>query len=332
MDQSVVLQRILCLIGLIVCSSCAIVSLFLPWVRPNVPVHHGLFRVLLPIDLGLTRCYSDICQKHSDLDNFLKSLRAPTTSSSDAPSASPTTASPSRPASGTPSAAPTSTQAPTIGASRLQELVQGGEGEKQRESKVPKIPVNWLPKPVQNGIDDTLTAQEDAVRSSLRAFRTASIATLTVLAAALLLLVFLFLSLLSNALVTLRWLNMSGKSQGVTLVVASFLLFLAGAVYMLLTFLRIDGGAYLDGLWLVLYASLVGLFCGLAVAILPESSKNGYVRVPDEAEQQQDEHRGWSARGSASGHNVEMVPLTRLFPASGSRSLSGDPMAHGHSG
>eukprot|EP01039_Chlorochromonas_danica_P009315 gene9315-10283_t len=327
MDQSVVLQRILCLIGLIVCSSCVIVSLFVPWVRPNVPVHHGLFRVLLPIDLGLTRCYSDICQKHSDLDNFLKSLRAPTTARSDPPSASPTLSPSRRPVSSAPSAAPTSTQAPTTETSRLQGLVQNGEGEKQSETKIPKLPVNWLPKEVQNGLDDTLTAQEDAVRSSLRAFRTASIATLTVLAVALLLLAFLLLSLLSNALVTLGWLTMSGRSQGVTLVVASFFLFLAGAVYMLLTFLRIDGGAYLDGLWLVLYASLVGLFCGLAVVVLPESSKNGYIRVPDEAEQQQDEHRGWSARGSASGQNVEMVPLTRLFPAAGSRSLSADPIA-----
>jgi hypothetical protein len=56
--------------ALCICS-CCFISFYIPWVLPKVTIKQGLFDISVPIELGLLKCYSDVCKDFSQIVKFI---------------------------------------------------------------------------------------------------------------------------------------------------------------------------------------------------------------------------------------------------------------------
>jgi hypothetical protein len=65
--QHEVLSALLIIIACILSIISAIYSLSVPWVRTNVVVDEGNYRINIPIEIGLLKCFSEVCHDFQNL-------------------------------------------------------------------------------------------------------------------------------------------------------------------------------------------------------------------------------------------------------------------------
>lgn len=210
----------------------------------------------MPIDIGLTRCYGELCEKHAELENFLRP--------------------PSRPTA-MPAISPMPTHQPTASPSIR---VSEAGGVDLRAIPVPRVPKGWLPA-VKDTLGSTLHAEEESMRAFLVPFKRASLVAIALVSTSVVLQISLLLFMSHNLLPYTVLHHV--KYQNLLLLTAVFVYICALLCYLLLTCAFLQGGGYAQGVWMGCYASTVGLVCGVTSALLPaeQQRKEGYRRIEE---------------------------------------------------
>jgi hypothetical protein len=307
--QSLVLS-FTCIIQL----TCILHSFYIPWAKPIVPVSRGIFSLNIPMEIGLFQCFSSICQKYKELNNFLvdtntenpwssKPRKQPTDTDSlskhpsIAPSFSPSVSisvlsvkpafpssispstvsgfpslSPSA-SSGSPLPAPSSnTLLPSFSPTTADVIFSTAVGGVSLESKgrtpinppkLPKIPFPSVPNPFEK--------EKESVETFLIPFKQASIAALLCLSFPILIGSFLLLLIVYEKIT--RFLLLTSNSKLILLLLNTFCCFLSVLSYLFFTFSHLNNGIYIDGIWVIGYASIFGLLCCILLKILENSEE-----------------------------------------------------------
>jgi hypothetical protein len=195
---------------------------------------------MLPVEIGLTKCFGELCRKHHELNHFL----APKTH---------------------PNLLPSSIPAPVAKADNTKESIFG----------------KLIPKKVRSGVGGEVKAEEHSLRTFLLPFKIAAIVMILCMSIATFINLMLILIILHKILPS--FVEVSMLSQNMLLVAAVAAMFLGTMLYLLLTCSHLNGGHYVDGVWITCYACLVGLCCSVASAIMPQPvlAAAGYGPIPD---------------------------------------------------
>lgn len=216
-----------CILNLI----CIYYSLKIPWVRPIVPVSHGLYEISVPMEIGLLECFSDICHQYQELQHFLFRHQIILFKSE---------------------------QPPGNSQSNPVNLTQSVNGlHLPKKIKVPTFITN----PIQR--------EKQSIEHFLIPYQTASITALICFSIVTLLSFFLILLIVYECLSHLYLLTNNLKN--ILLLANTFAFFLSVILYLLLTYPFLNGGMYVDGVWVISYASAIGLLCCIVGNLLDNS-------------------------------------------------------------
>lgn len=205
---------------------CLYYSFDIAWVRPMVPVSHGLYTVNIPMEIGLLQCFSEICKDYEAVNRFLSQNKIPWFEK-------------------------TSPQGMTQSSSSF------------RPSSISPDQTQLFPTPKQSDRD------AESIKSFLFPYEAASfLVRLSYIPAAvgstLLVLVFLYETSQQVYL-------FSNNFKNILLLVNTFSLFVGVVSYLFLTYFHLNGGIYLEGIWMMSYTTIIGLLSCLLVNILETS-------------------------------------------------------------
>lgn len=208
-------------------------------------IKKGLYEIDYPVDIGLVRCFSNICKEYFDLREW---LRHRFSSSSSAKSFM---------------------QSASLNHDRY-------EDSEDFPIHVPKIPPNnILPTIEKEFVENFLLPFETASKVSICFF---GIAAVTFLALMIRVIYLLCISprLYPGVRLQRSTQFMRKRSLNIIFVGGLFSLFAGTVAYLLLTYKHLNGGYYSDGVWLMTYTVIGGLICALAAAtlLLDESTRN----------------------------------------------------------
>ncbi|RYH23922.1 hypothetical protein EON65_17345 [archaeon] len=209
----------------------------------------GLLSIKVPVRIGLTKCFDEICEKQDGIENFLH-IQVPTLSPTHFPSRSPTLATAES------STIPTTT--PT----------NPGTTDNALQSSM-----SWIPKNVKNTLDGKLKDEKKVIGTYLHPFKLASIVSIPLL----------LLSTACSICVLLifagRCASFAGRfvlgvhksprlpisTLSTLLLIGAGLLSLSSLVYTLITSFYLNGGEYSQGVGFPLCSGVIGGMCALFV-------------------------------------------------------------------
>jgi hypothetical protein len=322
LTQSLVLS-FTCIIQL----TCIFHSFYIPWVKPIVPVSRGIFSLNIPMEIGLFQCFSSICRKYKELNDFLtdtnidnpwssKSTKQPShggslsshpsLSPSISPSSSSVSLSSTKPSfssstsplmvsilpSLSPSVASTSSSLiSTISPTNADVPFSSATGDVVLQSKgrtpinPPKLPIVPFP-----SVPNPFEKEKESVEHFLIPFKQASVAALLCLSSPILISSFLLLLIVYEKIT--RFLLLTSNSKLILLLFNTFCCFLSVLCYLFFTFSFLNNGIYIDGIWVIGYASIFGLLCSILLKILENSEEISRIhnRVNDYYENQSRNH------------------------------------------
>jgi hypothetical protein len=226
-----------------------------------IPISRGLYQINVPMDIGLLKCYSNICKKFPEIENYLFDDNIPIFKLS-----------------------------ALYYYNRTELLHQdnftffGGDIPSILERIDPALLTNDDPSDLSDDLNSISTDklhfnpknpssphssefERESLRHFLIPFKRASIATILwlsltfFLSSFLLLVVFFESCLVSFAL-------LSNNLKNILLLVITFSLFVALLFYLCLSYGCLHNGSYVDGVWILAYTTVLGLLACLLLNIL----------------------------------------------------------------
>lgn len=204
--------------GCICCFIFAIVSFYIPWIQIDIPVKSGSYKVNVPAELGLLKCFGGICKNP---DSFLQLH-------------------------------------PLIGTIRLP----------KRSPQIPDNPPVFPPEPEKPTVD------KHELHERIKPIKTASTVTICVMVVADLLNFLLFVIMMENIISQTTLQNEESLMlQNEVLLATIFCNFLSACIYILLTCVHLNGGHYIDGIWLACYSIMISLLCCIGSSVVGKESR-----------------------------------------------------------
>jgi hypothetical protein len=219
---------LMCLIG-------TISSLFVPWVHPNVEIKISLYKMEYPLDIGLLKCFSDICKEYYNLkkeENKEKEKEKEEGKNS----------------------------------------AKTSEIDSKTSNKInfipPKIKLpKYNPKSEEKYINQYAHPFETAAKTTLILLFIGDLTMLIVAGSTLY--YFIVYSFTRSNRGGLQSIPIATyQKMHIGLIAGLFCLFCGLIAYISLTYKELHGGHYIDGLWIVTYACMGGLICALIAGIM----------------------------------------------------------------
>lgn len=248
----IVLSYLLTALGSSAVLTSIYVSLYLPWASPYAEVNKGDFFVTIPLQLGLLRCFSSVCDNPNQYYNLIdqgKNLfnevnsKASNNHTSDSVSNS------------------------LIDTIRFRYLRSNSLNLTNGTDILPPPPPIVSPPR-----KDSVRITKEDIRSAQQPFRRAAIKTIFVLTVSAALSVVSLLMLLFKQCLSSRIGSLFAAN--ILLVGSSFILFVALGCYVLLTCQLMHGGSYIDALWFNADACMLGLICCAGSIAAERTSSN----------------------------------------------------------